>query len=719
MTPEQILKKYYGYDTFRPQQKEIIECVINQKDCIVLMPTGGGKSLCYQIPALLLEGTCIVVSPLIALMKDQVEALKRNQIPAAFMNSTQNNEESNLIENDFLKGVLKLLYVSPEKLVSQHFQRLLQEANVSFFAIDEAHCISSWGHDFRPEYTQLNILKKFYPQKNIIALTATADVLTRNDIGQQLLMQNPKRFVASFDRPNIKILVNQGIDRIKKILQYLKIKTGNAGIIYCLSRKSTESVAQKLQDAGYQAAAYHAGMEAHERAKVQEDFLRDKLQIICATIAFGMGIDKPNVRFVIHYNLPRNIESYYQEIGRAGRDGLPSEAILFYSYGDVIQWTEMIKENSNNQEQIDLKIKKLERIQQFTEAQNCRRKILLSYFHEELNQNCGNCDVCLSPPQTFDGTLLAQKALSAHIRLKNEKNYLAGMNVLIDVLRGSQNQYILENHLNEIKTFGVGKEVSGSDWRNYLTQMLNLGVFELAYKENYALKPSFLSNDILKNNKKITLAKPTYQAIKHSDILQSKNKSKTEILEDDLLSELKKYRKELAEKENVAPYFIFNDATLVDMTKKRPFHPKEFREVSGVGEGKMKYAKDFVNLIIDVCLQHYKNGFATLKGATYLATLELYRKGITSPTEISKERTAQGQKELSPNTIEAHLITLFERGYRINRELYISHQELNDIVKFFAANPTLSLNEIYEKLNGKYSYFKLRWGQSEFLKNKK
>jgi ATP-dependent DNA helicase RecQ len=719
-TPEQALKQYYGYDAFRPQQRAIIEAVLAQQDCIVLMPTGGGKSVCYQIPAILSEGTCIVISPLIALMKDQVEALKHNQVSADYLNSSLSSEQNAEIENKLLKGALKLLYVSPEKLVTKSFLNLLDKAQVSFFAVDEAHCISSWGHDFRPEYTQLNLLKKIYPDKAIIALTATADVLTRDDIANQLLMKEPQKFIASFDRPNIKISVQQGLDRAKKIMQFLRNKKGEAGIIYCLSRKSTESLAEKLKANGIEAEAYHAGLEPAKRAKVQEDFLKDKIQIICATIAFGMGIDKPNVRFVIHFNLPRNIESYYQEIGRAGRDGVDSEAILFYSYSDIITWSEMIRDNeASSAEQVQLKLKKLERLQQFTEAQICRRKILLSYFHEELPQDCGNCDVCLSPPQTFDGTLLAQKALSAHIRLQTEKNHTAGMVVLIDVLRGSQNQYIVQNKFNEIKTFGAGKDISSNDWRDYLIQMLNLGVFELAYNENYVLKPSFLSPFILKNQRKITLAKPIVTTSPtgkdNARIAPVRTKTKSELLEEDILEAIKKYRKELAEAENVAPHLILGDASLMDMASKRPQFVDEFTNVSGVSQGKIKYAQGFLEVVRQVCLKHYRDGYLSLKGATYLATLELYQKGIIEPKEIAKQRSERG--ELSPNTIEGHLIVLYERGAGIRREDYISDQELAYLLKFFKEHPTLSLAEASDFLQGKFEYFKLRWAQSEFLKD--
>lgn len=410
---KEALKQYFGYDQFRPLQEEIIERVLDKKDALVLMPTGGGKSICYQIPAIIQEGICIVVSPLIALMKDQVEGLRANGVAAAFLNSSLSGSEQMAIESQAMKGQLKLLYVSPERLLSSNFLNMLSTLSISLIAIDEAHCISAWGHDFRPEYTQLKFLKERYPDVPLIALTATADKITRKDIASQLTLNNPEYFIASFDRPNLGLTVMPGRNRYALIVDFVKKRPNQSGIIYCLSRKSTEDMASKLKNDGFSAHCYHAGLPPKIRAKAQENFINDKTTIICATVAFGMGIDKSNVRWIIHYNMPKNIESYYQEIGRAGRDGLQGDTLLFYSYGDVIQLRKFLDESG----QKEVQLAKLKRMQQYAEAFVCRRKILLSYFGEDLAENCNNCDICQNPPRQFDGTVLAQKALSAITRL--------------------------------------------------------------------------------------------------------------------------------------------------------------------------------------------------------------------------------------------------------------------------------------------------------------
>jgi ATP-dependent DNA helicase RecQ len=718
LTPESALKKYFGYDKFRPNQREIIQRVLDKKDCIVLMPTGGGKSVCYQIPALLMEGVCIVVSPLIALMKDQVEGLKRNQIAANYINSSQTSQESTEIENQLRQNKLKLLYVSPEKLLTDSFQRLLESIQISFFAIDEAHCISSWGHDFRPEYTQLKVLKKKFPSLSVIALTATADQLTRQDICKQLELVDPQIFIASFNRPNIRLYVTAGVGRMKKILQYLDTRPNRAGIVYCLSRKTTESVAENLQKAGYKASAYHAGLEAQTRNKVQEAFLKDDIQIICATIAFGMGIDKPNVRFVIHYNLPRNVESYYQEIGRAGRDGLPSDAILFYSYQDVISWRDMLTKDPQTEDHLNLKLKKLERVQHFAEAQNCRRKILLSYFHEELADDCGNCDVCLNPPQTFDGTLFAQKALSANIRLKQEKNESTGMNLLIDVLRGSQNRIIQEKGLDSIKTYGAGKDTSFSDWREYLLQMLNLGVFELAYDENYALKPGMLANRILNNQLKIALVRPEVLQTKIEERYE-KPKTKTELVQEELFEALRIFRKEIADNQGLAPYQIFDDNTLNEMSVKRPTSMRELRQIAGVSEAKAKtYGAMFLDEIVHQTYEQYRKGNQNLKGFSLIVTYHLYRQGITIPADIVQARADYEGKALSIGTIQSHLAELYEKGYPIDIEQYITEKHLNFLLKHLAANPEAKPKEIFDLYEERFNYLEIKIAIAVFRRGK-
>lgn len=478
------LKKYFGYDQFRPLQADIIQNVYNGLDTLVLMPTGGGKSVCFQVPAITLDGVTVVVSPLIALMKDQVEGLSANGIPAAFINSSLGPDQQRNVETALLAGYIKLLYVSPEKLVSQSFQPLLKSLKISLFAIDEAHCISSWGHDFRPEYTQLKFLKTQFPGIPLIALTATADKLTRKDIVDQLGLSNPATFIASFDRPNISLTVRPGQKRFEQIVAFLKEHPNQSGIIYCLSRKGCEGLAEKLNEKGFRAGFYHAEVPPAKRSKVQEDFINDRTPIICATIAFGMGIDKSNVRFVVHYNLPRNLEGYYQEIGRAGRDGLASDALLFFSYADLLSYRDMIEQGDASADQKELKLAKLERMYQFAEAPVCRRKTVLNYFGEPFDQRCGNCDVCKNPPKHFDATTAVQKALSAILRT----NQKVGMSLLTDILRGSQRREVVEHKYYEIKTYGAGKEHSYDEWLFLLSQMLHVGLIEIAYDDHNCLR---------------------------------------------------------------------------------------------------------------------------------------------------------------------------------------------------------------------------------------
>jgi len=500
LTPaNEILKKHFGYDSFRPYQAEIIEHILGKKDALVLMPTGGGKSVCYQIPALMLEGTCIVVSPLISLMKDQVDALKANGIAAEFLNSTQSFNEQEKILRACSRGEIKLLYVSPEKLISD-LETISSMAKPGMFAIDEAHCISSWGHDFRPEYTKLGFLREKFSDIPFVALTATADKITRKDISKQLNLKDPELFISSFDRKNLNLAVRIGIkpkQKIQEIIGFIHQHHDQSGIIYCLSRNKCEEVAEKLQEAGINAGFYHAGMDSDDRSKLQEAFITDELQVVCATIAFGMGIDKSNVRWVIHFNLPKNMEGYYQEIGRAGRDGLPSETILYYNYADLIMLNKFASEGG----QAEINLEKLKRIQHYAEAGTCRRKILLNYFSETLKEDCGNCDVCKSPRKQFDGTVIVQKALSAISRMGEKE----GAQMVIDVLRGSRRAEILDAGYEKLKTHGAGSDIITPDWQRYLMQMLNMGVLEIAYDENFALKISPEGKEILFGKKKIEL----------------------------------------------------------------------------------------------------------------------------------------------------------------------------------------------------------------------
>ncbi len=493
------LQKYFGYRDFRPLQLDIIEQVYAGVDALVLMPTGGGKSMCYQLPAVTMPGTAVVVSPLISLMKDQVDALLANGIAAAFLNSSMNSEAIRKVEADYEAGRLKLLYVSPEKLLSAGFFAFLRRTKVSLFAIDEAHCISAWGHDFRPEYTQLKQLKTSFSEVSILALTATADRLTRIDICEQLAIPQAQQFVSSFDRPNLSLEVRPGRQRRQQIEQFIRQHPQEAGIIYCLSRKQTEELAGKLREMGYDAACYHAGLPPEKRAQVQSDFVNDRTLIVCATIAFGMGIDKSNVRWVIHYVMPKNLENYYQEIGRAGRDGAAAATILFYSYSDYITLQEMIGQSPNS----EVQLAKLERMKEYADALACRRRILLNYFSEDSGSNCGNCDICHHPPERFDGTVVAQKALSAVARLQQN----VGMNLLIDVLRGSQSQAIRQQGYDQIKTYGAGRDITAYDWNYYLGQLINLGYLFVAHEDYNKLKLSPAAKRVLFEQEKVELVR--------------------------------------------------------------------------------------------------------------------------------------------------------------------------------------------------------------------
>lgn len=598
---QQTLKTYFGYDSFRPLQEEIIRHILGGNDALVLMPTGGGKSICYQLPALLREGTAVVVSPLISLMKDQVEALCANGISAGALNSSNDETENAALRRACMEGKLKLLYISPEKLLAEA-NYLLRDMHVSLFAIDEAHCISQWGHDFRPEYAQMGILHQQFPQVPVIALTATADKITREDIIKQLHLNHPRIFISSFDRPNLSLTVKRGYqqkEKSKAIIDFIARHPGESGIIYCMSRSKTESVAQMLQKQGIRAAVYHAGLSPTRRDEAQDDFINDRVQVVCATIAFGMGIDKSNVRWVIHYNLPKSIESFYQEIGRAGRDGMPSDTLLFYSLSDLILLTKFATDSG----QQSINIEKLQRMQQYAESDICRRRILLSYFGETATHDCGNCDVCKNPPERFDGTIIVQKALSAIVRTEQQ----ISTGVLVDILRGNMTPEVVDKGYEQLKTFAAGREVPARDWHDYLLQMLQLGYFEIAYNENNHLKITPAGSDVLFGRATARLV-----VIRREEANETKRgrKRKLPVLSkelplglpntenEDLFEALRELRKRLADEEALPAYIVLSDKVLHLLSTSRPTTIEEFGNISGIGEyKKKKYGKDFVNLI--------------------------------------------------------------------------------------------------------------------------
>lgn len=593
-----LLKRFFGYNSFRPRQEEIIRRILQKKDTLVLMPTGGGKSICFQLPAIYLPGTALVISPLISLMKDQVEGLIANGIPAATLNSMMPDEERNRVCQLCIQGKIKLLYISPERVVGE-LHWLLPRIDISLIAIDEAHCISHWGHDFRPEYTRLSVLKDCFPQVPVIALTATADKMTRADIITQLKLREPDTFLSSFDRPNLSLTVRRGLSKREKLaatVNFIRRHPHQSGIIYCLSRSGTESLVAELADYSIRAVAYHAGLPHDRREQAQDDFINDRIRVVCATVAFGMGIDKSNVRWVIHFNMPGSIENYYQEIGRAGRDGMPSDTLLFYSVGDLLSLRHMAE--SSNQKEVNLQ--KLSRMSRYCEANVCRRRILLSYFGEETDHDCGNCDICKNPPTRFDGSVLVQKALSGIYRT----NQTANMHLLIGLLRGSTKEEILEKGYDKLKTYGTGKELSSKEWKEYLYQMLQLGYIEIDYASSGHLKVTALGRKVLFGEQQAFLSE--YQKSKDFVLPTKKGGYKyrpirpieSASVDETLLDSLQQLRKQIAEREKIPAYLIFSDDALHDMTEKKPVSLEAFGKIRGVGDLKLeKYGKVFVALI--------------------------------------------------------------------------------------------------------------------------
>ncbi len=687
---KQTLKDIFGYSNFRPLQEKVIDSVLQGNDCLVLMPTGGGKSICFQIPALTLKGVAIVVSPLIALMKDQVEALKVNGVEAEFINSTLTDDEQSVIINKAVNGKIKLLYVSPEKMNSESFYYTLLQLNISLIAIDEAHCISSWGHDFRPDYKRLGYLKKQFKDIPIMALTATADPLTQKDILLQLNITKANVFKDSFSRPNIFLEAKPAYKRKEVILDFIQQRGDVSGIIYCLSKKNTEDLSRFLRANGILSGFYHAGMNSDIRNRVQNDFINDRIKVVCATIAFGMGIDKSNVRWVIHHNLPKNIEGYYQEIGRSGRDGLAAHALLFYGQQDY-----SILESFN--EESDRKIilnARLERMLLFAQSNHCRRKLLLNYFGEWTSEDCGECDNCKGKQNLFDGTVMAQKALSAVARLQGK----LPKHILPHILAGLRSPDVLAGKFHEIKTFGVGKDVSLVDWEIIINQLIGLGYLKIEYEQGTILALTPLSKRILFEGETVRLHHLHQKIKREKKVGITKPKPiATFDRQEGLFERLRQLRRKMAVELGVPPYILFSDATLSEMVTYRPTNEWEMKEISGVGNKKWEqYGQAFVDEI---------NAFIKQKRSkavpAYEKTLKLYQQGL-SP-EIIASRIG-----VNVITVYSHLATLFEKGIDVNIAQYVLPNEKKKVEDLLNQNPQMQLQQIYELANKQIPHHVIR-----------
>jgi ATP-dependent DNA helicase RecQ len=702
-----LLKQYFGFTSFRPLQEEIIRDSLAGKDVFALLPTGGGKSLCFQLPALARDGLTVVVSPLIALMKDQVDALQASGIAATFLNSSLVAGEGRERLRGLHNGEYRLLYVAPERLMLSGFLEDLKRWNVQLIAIDEAHCISEWGHDFRPEYRQISQLRKHFPDVPFMALTATATGRVREDIVNHLQLREPKCYVASFNRPNLTYRVVAKNKPFDQLYEFLRARPKESGIVYCLSRKATESVAERLNQNGIRAKPYHAGLTPNERSEHQELFLRDNIRVVCATIAFGMGINKPNVRFVVHYDLPKNIEGYYQETGRAGRDGLPGECVLLFSPGDAVKQTTFIDEKPNPQER-EIARKQLQQMVHYAECAACRRTELLAYFGEEFSANdCGACDNCLSPRATFDGTLAAQKFLSCVYRIREKNGFGVGLNHVVEVLTGADTEKIRKWDHAQLSTFGIGKEHNRSEWAAIGRELIRLGLLRQTAEKFSVLEITNEGRAALKERKKITLTKPVAAP-------ETKTPHVGEINCDEVLFErLRELRKRLADERDVPAYIVFSDVALRQMARNYPENERDFARISGVGEKKLREFGDvFLNEIALHLATNPRQIFAedsfvvpsaqrSSLGDTARETLRRFRAG-DSPTEIA---TARG---LVVGTIYGHLATAIEAGEKIDLAPLIHAEAQAEIAAAFQRTGWGNIVSVRELLGEKYDYGLLR-----------
>jgi ATP-dependent DNA helicase RecQ len=702
-----ILKKHFGYDEFRPRQQEIIRDALAKRDVFVLMPTGGGKSLCFQLPALMREGLTIVVSPLISLMKDQVDALQTSGIPATYLNSTLDRQETTARWRGLHRGEYRMLYVAPERLMLDAFLERALNWNIAQFAIDEAHCISEWGHDFRPEYRELKKLRKHLPEVPIMALTATATERVRIDIVQQLHLHEPRRYIASFNRPNLTYRVVPKSAPYEQLLAFIRSRPNDSGIVYCASRKSTESLARNLNEDGISAKPYHAGLTTGERTKHQESFLRDDVRVITATIAFGMGINKPNVRFVVHYDLPKNLESYYQETGRAGRDGLPSECVLLFSPSDVAKQLHFIDEKSEKEARIARA--QLQQMVHYAETRECRRATLLGYFGERFSQQpCDGCDNCLQPRETFDGTMHAQKFLSCVYRIHARHGFGFGLNQVVDILRGADTEMIRQRRHNELSTYGIGRDLKRDAWQAIGRELLRLGLIESAPGRFATLTLTPAGHEVLRNRTPITLTK-------QMDIAAQKEKPRAGAIEcDELLFEhLRALRRKLADERDVPAYVIFSDVSLREMARNYPTTANEFRRIPGVGEQKLKdFAPRFLSEIKKYLATNPRRTFSDDSGLLFqqrrrrlndseAETLRRFQRG-ESVDEIARARG------FVRSTIYGHLVAAIESGQSLERDRFFTTAQREEIALAFRKVSDGNLSDVRALLNGKYDYGELR-----------